>query len=68
MSVIRSRFDIIVILRKDIRDIKSFVDQVYAIDSYPIDIIREKTEYLHKEKKEAVFVLVRNNNVVIVGS
>ena len=63
MTVIRSRFEIVIILRKELSDVRSFVDQVYAIDSYPIDIIQEKTEYLLQEMNEVVFVLVKNNNV-----
>ena len=46
MSILRENFQIIIILRKDIDDVVEFVDRVYLLDTYPQNLIREKTQYL----------------------
>lgn len=63
MEDLRKRFEIIVILRKAIDDVRAFVDEIYGLDTYPVDLIREKTDYLLQEKNEAVYILVKNDHV-----
>lgn len=67
MVILRERFKIIIILRKSVDDVREFVDEVYSTDTYPIELIREKTEYLLEEDKEAVLVLVKNEHVDMWG-
>ena len=43
-----------------IQDMKKFILDLYALDSVLLKYLYAKVEYLHKEKYEAVFVLVKH--------
>lgn len=65
MVVLRDKFEIIMIYRKVVADMATFVDVVYGCDTYPLRHIKSKIRYLKKfnGKQEVFFVLVRNHNV-----
>jgi len=63
MCVLRENFEIIVIHRIDIDDMKRFIDDIYACDTYPLSHLRSKTKYLRTVPHEIISITVRNHNV-----
>ena len=63
MSTLRENFEVITLRRFDIKDMPSFIDDIYSCDTYPISHLRAKNQYLMSVPKEIIFVLVKNNNV-----
>ena len=63
MKTLRANFEIITIRRFEIKDMPSFIDDIYSCDTYPISHLRAKNIYLMSVPKEIIFVLVRNSDV-----
>jgi hypothetical protein len=57
-----SDFEIELILKYDIRNIKKFIKQVYWYDYVPHYHLKSKVKYLKKTPKTVMFVFVKNNN------
>ena len=55
-------FEIVSLVKKQVRDIAQFVRDVYACDSFPMEHLVAKTRYLLTTPPEVVFILVRNKN------
>ena len=55
-------FRIIIIVRKDVGDIRKFVSDIYACDTARPSHLRDKTRYLLTTPSEVVFILVENRN------
>lgn len=53
-------FEIKLILKKHIKNIKKFVKLVYKYDYVPYHHLKSKTEYLLNSPKEVIFIFVKN--------
>jgi len=63
MAILREYFDIMVIHKRYIADMPSFVSEVYSIEDFPIRHVQSKTKYLLQIPQEVILVLVKNSHV-----
>lgn len=56
------KFEILKVKRHKIKNVKKFIKDVYSFDYAPFWHLKDKTKYLLKVPKEAVFIFIKNLN------